>query len=123
MLYISLHKHMQSWFMRCETCSVIDFTILHTRRTASFRNGSHYDTVLLLKIQISYTAVDNYISKLSDTADGNTRLLTYMCPTSLEHIIKPSLTFPFIPIEVTNTKHIPNFSPASTLAETDGLTQ
>ena len=76
MSYISLYKYMHSWFMRCETCSVIDFTIVHIRRTTSFCYGSHYDTVSLLKIRRSYTAVDNYISKLSDTADGNTRLLT-----------------------------------------------
>jgi hypothetical protein len=62
--------------MRCETCSVIDFTTFHIRRTASLCYGSHYDNVSLLKIQRSYTAVGNYISKLSDTADGNTRLLT-----------------------------------------------
>lgn len=76
MLHISLYKYMQSWFMRCETRSVINFTIVHIRRMASFCCGSHYDTVSLLNIQRSYTAVDNYISKLSDTADGNTRLLT-----------------------------------------------
>jgi len=46
-----------------------------------------------------------------------------MCPPSLEHIIKPLSIFPSVPVKVTNTKHIPNFSPASTLAETDGLTQ
>jgi len=62
--------------MRCETRSVIDFTTVHNRRTASFCYGSHYDIVSLLKIQRSYTAWDNYISKLSDTVDGNTRFLT-----------------------------------------------
>lgn len=62
--------------MRCETCSVIDFTTVHITRTTRFCYGSNYDTVSLLKIQISYTAVDNYISKLGDTDDGNTRLLT-----------------------------------------------
>ena len=30
---------------------------------------------------------------------------------------------PYLPIKVTNTKHIANFSPASKLAETAGLTQ
>ena len=62
--------------MKCKTRSIIDFTTVHIRRTASFCYGRHYGTVSLLKIQRSYTAVQNYIIKLSDTADGNTRLLT-----------------------------------------------
>jgi hypothetical protein len=46
-----------------------------------------------------------------------------MSPPSLEPITKPLSIFPSVPVKVTNTEHIPNFCPASTLAERDGLTK